>query len=145
MAERKVLATIWELPDSLWHEVEPILLEDAPPKATGRPRADLRRVFDGVIFRLRSGCQLAKIPRTFGATSTVHRWFQHWCERGVMERIWERLVGHADELGMVQWRWQSADGAMSKARFPGIMSVRTRRIGRSPAPSAASSSKVTAA
>ncbi len=72
-AERTPMATIWELPDPLWREIEPILSEDAPPKATGRPRADLRRVFDGIIFRMRSGCQWAKVPGAFGAKSTVHR------------------------------------------------------------------------
>lgn len=118
-AERKVIATIWELPDSLWREIEPLLVEDAPPQATGRPRVDMRRMFDGIIFRMRSGCQWAKIPSAFGAKSTLHRWFQQWCEHGVMEKIWERLVGHADELGLVHWRWQSVDGAMAKARFPG--------------------------
>ena len=117
--ERNALATIWEIPDPLWHQIEPLLLDDAPQMATGRPRSNLRNVFDGVIFRMRSGCQWAKIPKVFGAKSTLHRWFQQWCERGVMERIWERLVERADELGLVQWRWQSADGAMSKARFPG--------------------------
>jgi transposase len=29
----------------------------------GRHRADLRKVFDGIIFRLRSGCQWNKMYR----------------------------------------------------------------------------------
>jgi hypothetical protein len=49
-AKRTTLATIWELPDPLWREIEPLLLEDAPPKATGRPRVDLRRVLDGIYL-----------------------------------------------------------------------------------------------
>ena len=117
--KREALATIWELPDPLWEAVEPILLEDSPLKAAGRPRVDLRQVFDAIIFRMRSGCQWAKIPEVFGTKSTLHRWFQHWCRHGVMERIWKLLVEHADELGLVHWRWQSVDGAMAKARFPG--------------------------
>ena len=40
-AKRKALATIWELPDPLWRAIEPLLWEDAPPKATGRPRFDM--------------------------------------------------------------------------------------------------------
>ena len=51
------LATIWELPDDLWEEVEAILDCFYPPARNGRPRADLRRVLDGIIHRLRSGCQ----------------------------------------------------------------------------------------
>ena len=70
-AERKVLPTIWELPDPLWGEIEPLLCADAPPQATGRPRVDFRRLFDGIIFRMRSGCQWAKIPGVFGSKSTA--------------------------------------------------------------------------
>ena len=49
------LETIWELPDGLWERLEPILLRQYPPARTGRPRVDLRRVVEGVIFRMRSG------------------------------------------------------------------------------------------
>ena len=96
-SKKEALATIWELPDPIWFEVEAIILEDMPLRPTGRPRVDLRRVFAGIIFRMRSGCQWAKIPQTFGCKSTLHHWFQLWCARGVMQRIWERLVEHADE------------------------------------------------
>jgi putative transposase len=113
------LDTIWEVPDGLWRRVEPLLLADAPPKPTGRKRADWRRVLDGVLYRLRSGCQWNKLPKEFGDDSTVHRWFQRWCKSGVFRRIWALLVEQCAELGAVYWDWQSADGAMGKARFGG--------------------------
>ena len=119
-------ATIWNVPDPLWREIEPILWADAPKRASGRKRANWRKVFDGIIFRMRSGCQWAKIPREFGDDSTIHRWFQRWCEHGVMERIWALIVSYAEDLGMVSWTWQSVDGAISKARFRGD------QIGRNP-------------
>jgi transposase len=71
-----VLPTIWELPDELWERIEPILAERYPAAATGRPRADLRLVLDGIIYRLRSGVQWNQLPRKFGADSTVHAYFQ---------------------------------------------------------------------
>ena len=55
-SKKEALATIWELPDPFWFEVEAIILGDMPLRPTGRPRVDLRRVFDGIIFRMRSGC-----------------------------------------------------------------------------------------
>ena len=65
----KPLRTIWELSDDLWALIEPILLDDAPPTPRshgGRPRIDWRRAIDGIIFRLRSGCQWNKLPEHFG-------------------------------------------------------------------------------
>src|SRR5947209_12256568 len=113
------LDTIWEVPDALWLQIEPILLEDAPPKKTGRKRTNWRRALDGILFRMRSGCQWNKLPPQFGDDSTVHRWFQRWCRKGVFRRIWAVLVAHCAELGAVHWQWQSADGTMGKARFGG--------------------------
>ena len=57
----------------------------------GRPRIDLRAALNGIIFRLRSGCQWNRLPDRFGDDSSVHRWFQRWCINGVFERIWAVL------------------------------------------------------
>lgn len=114
-----VLATIWELPDELWERIEAILAGRYPRAATGRPRADLRLVLDGIVYRLRSGVQWNQLPRRFGADSTVHAWFQRFVADGVLEEIWAQLACECDELGAVSWAWQAADGVMGKSRFDG--------------------------
>ena len=114
----KPLDTIREVSDELWDWIEPILLKAAPsppPAKGGRNRTDWRHAFNGIIFRMRMGCQCNQVPRQFGDDGSVHR----WCRNGAMEKIWDFLVGACHELGGVQWEWQSADGAMSKARFGG--------------------------
>lgn len=113
------LPTIWELPDELWERIEPILARHYPPAATGRPRADLRLVLDGVVHRMRSGCQWNQLPRRFGSDSTVHGWFQRFVGDGVLLEIWAALVAECEELGEVLWEWQAADGVMGKSRFEG--------------------------
>jgi putative transposase len=116
------LPTIWEVDDRLWSRIEPILREDAPPPPKehgGRPRIDLRAALNGIIFRLRTGCQWNKLPKDFGDDSSVHRWFQRWCRNGVFARIWAVLVEECDDLGAVEWKWQAADGRLGKARFGG--------------------------
>ena len=116
------LQTIWEISDSLWARIEPILREDAPPtpkRHGGRPRIDWRAALNGIIFRMRSGCQWNKLPKHFGDDSSVHRWFQRWCRHGIFETIWAVLVHECDELGAVHWKWQAADAMLGKARFGG--------------------------
>jgi putative transposase len=115
----KPLPTIWELPDELWERIDPILARRYPPAPTGRPRADLRRVIDGIIHRMRSGCQWNHLPREFGPDSTVHGWFQRFVRDGMLEQIWTELVHECAELGAVEWEWQAADGVMGKSRFCG--------------------------
>lgn len=141
MPEKVAMPTIWRMPDALWAQVEPVVRALDPPKHTGRKRVEPRRQLDGIIFRLRTGCQWNQLPREFGDDSTVHRTFQRWVERGVFERIWALLIEECEELGGVDWEWQAADGAMGKARFGGTKWVPIPRTGRSAASNAASWSK----
>ncbi len=134
---RKPLGTIWEVPDALWQRIEPILREFWPKKPTGRRPANWRQVLNGIIFRMRTGCQWDQLPRRFGPKSTVHGWFQRWAEGGIFERIWAALLAECDELQGVEWKWQAADGALGKARFGGMTSAPTRPIGARTAPSGA--------
>src|SRR5262245_66310274 len=71
--QRPPLGTIWEVPDSLWERVLPILQAFWPTKATGRHHADWRRALNGAIFRMRSGCQGEQLPRKFGPRSEERR------------------------------------------------------------------------
>ena len=135
--ERPPLPTIWHASDELWATVERVLAECDPPARFGPARVDQRKAFDGLIFRLRTGCHWNRLPREYGDDSSVHRTFQRWVARGVLGRLWAELVRDCDELGGVDWQWQSADCVMGKARHGGIWSGRTRRTGRSRAPSGA--------
>ena len=118
--------TIWEVPDDVWTLIEPILDECYPAKPKGHRRVDLRPVLNGIIFRLRTGCQWHQLPRQFGDDSTGHRHFQHWCQRGILARIWAVLVETCDALGGVDWPWQAADAARGQARMGGDL------VGRHP-------------
>lgn len=124
----EALPTIWRCPDELWELIESVLAEHDPPAKTGRKRIDPRKALDGIIYQMRTGCQWNVLPKEFGDDASVHRTMQRWIERGVLDRVWALLVERCDELGGVQWEWQSADGAMGKARLGGIGSARTPRI-----------------
>lgn len=121
------LPTIWNCPDDLWALIEPVLAELDPPHRGHRSRTDPRKALDGIIFRLRSGCQWNHLPKDFGDDSSVHRTLQRWIARGVFDRVWALLLNACDELGGVDWAWQSVDGAMGKARFGGMTSGPIRR------------------
>lgn len=141
MARRKKraepLPTIWRVDDALWAQAEVVLEEFDPPARFGPDRIDQRKALDGVIYRMRSGVQWNQLPREFGDDASVHRTFQRWVGRGVIGRLWALLVRECEELGGVEWKWQSFDCAMGKARHGGIKSDRTQPTGRRTAASAA--------
>ena len=135
--ERAPLPPIWRLSDAQWAMVEPVLAEYDPPARFGPERIDQRKALDGVIYRMRSGVQWNQLPKEFGDDSSVHRTFQRWVKRGVIGRLWALLVKGCEELAGVDWKWQSFDCALGKARHGGIKSERTQPTGRRTAPSAA--------
>ena len=141
MSERRrkteALPTIWRVPDAVWAKVEVLIDKFDPPKRTGRRRADPRKALDGILYRGRTGCQWNALPKEFGDDSSVHRAMQRWVRCRLFENLWALLLSECEELGGVDWQWQSADCVLGKARHGGIRSDRTRPTGRSRARSAA--------
>jgi putative transposase len=133
----KPLPTIWEVSDELWEIIQEILDELDPPAATGRPRTGQREALNGIIYQMRSGVQWNQLPAQFGDDSSVHRTMQRWIVNGVFQHAWALLIENCAELDGVNWEWQSADGAMGKARFGGILSAPTPRIAVNPVRNAA--------
>ena len=124
MARRKKAAeplpTIWNASDALWQRVSTILKELDPPANYGPDRIDQRAAFDGVIYRLRSGVQWNQLPECYGDDSSIHRTFQRWIKRGVLQRLWAELVKDCEELSGVDWHWQSADCAWERPGMGGL-------------------------
>ncbi len=58
-------STIWQVPDALWEQIVPLLVELDPPQRRGRKRIDPRAALEAIIFRLRSGCQWNHLPKKF--------------------------------------------------------------------------------
>ena len=48
MGKDETLGTIWEVPDHLWEQIHPVILDMDPPQGTGRKRADPRLMLDGI-------------------------------------------------------------------------------------------------
>lgn len=119
----------WELSDSLWARIEPLL-----PKVKsryrgrgknrkhvgGRPAADRRKVMSGILYVMRTGCQWNALPQTmYGSGKTAHSYFQHWTRVGVFRRMWKAGLAEYAELKGIGWKWQAADGVMTKAPLGG--------------------------
>ncbi len=139
---KKALPTIWNVPDPLWGLIEKVLAVYDPPQKTGRKRADPRKCFDGVIFRMRTGCQWNHLPKEFGDDSSVYRAFARWEKKAIFDILWAILLTKCDDLQGVDWQWQAADGCLGKARgVPGSgVGKRGHKTSASaPAPSTAAS------
>lgn len=77
---------------------------------------DPRKVFEAIVFVLRTGIQWKALPKEkFGSSSSIHKYFLMWEKAGVFTQIWKKGLAEYEELEGIGWRWQSIDGAMNKA------------------------------
>jgi putative transposase len=118
------------IPDVIWDRIAPLLLSSSSSssssthrkkkkKKTGRPRMDDRKAMSAIFYVLRTGCQWKALPRSLGASSTVHDRFQEWRKEGVFKRMWIDGLSIYDENNRIDWKWQTMDGIITKAPLGG--------------------------
>ena len=100
---------IKRIPDELWDEIKNVLPKEKSSKTVGRPIVPYRKVLDGILYVLRTGCQWKMLPKEHGSGSTCHRRFQEWngtwmysktfglnCWKYMMKRL--VLTGYGSQL-----------------------------------------------
>jgi|SRR5579859_3587922 len=128
------------IPDELWERVEKWIpkRKHGSDSLAGRPPKPDRVVMEGIIYRLRTGCQWDAIPAEFGSRSTCYRRFVEWRKAGVFFMMWvEALLLYDEERG-IDWKWSSLDSASVKAPKGGTSRAPIPPIVASAAPSAMS-------
>lgn len=117
--KKKHLPTIRKISDDLWDEIKLILPSEKLDKTVGRPVVPFRKVLDGILYVLRTGCQWKMLPEEYGSGSTCHRRFQEWTVSNVFQKLWVRLLEVYDDLRGISWIWQSLDSVSIKAPLGG--------------------------
>ncbi len=110
------------IPDSLWNEIEPLIPKHKAkhPLKGHRHRVPDRDAMNGIFFVLKTGCQWNALNETdICSSSSAHRRFQEWVEKGVFKKIWKHTLERYDELEGIDWSFCSTDGAMTKAPLGG--------------------------
>ena len=81
----------------------------------GRPPMSPRKVLEAIFFVLRTGIQWKALPKSFGSSSSIHRYFKFWAEAGFFKALWASGLKKYDEVVGINWEWLSGDGCMTKA------------------------------
>ena len=92
------------LTDEHWSKLKPILLQQGI-----YDKANLRTTVEGILYRMRTGCQWRDLPEAFGPWNTVYKRFNTWSASGKLIRIFSALVEDPD----VEWLF--IDGSYVKA------------------------------
>lgn len=124
IAMEKIKIKPWEVSGAFWQRAEKLLPKrKRDPKRSykrksggGRKPLDPRKVFEAIVYVLRTGIQWKALPKEkFGSPSSVHTYFQEWEGDGFFLRLWKAGLNEYDEMEGIAWEWQSADGATNKS------------------------------
>ena len=110
---------IKRISDELWDEIKKVLPKEKSPKTVGRPIVPYRKVLDGILYVLRTGCQWKMLPKEYGSGSTCHRRFQEWIQLDIFKKAWIKLLEIYNDLIGINWTWQSIDSISIKSPLGG--------------------------
>jgi len=119
ISEPTGVESAYEIPDVLWDRISSLLSLHKRKKKAGRPRMNDRKTMSAIFYVLRTGCQWNALPRSLGASSTVHDRFQEWRSAGVFRRMWIDGLSVYDKKTGIDWKWQAMDGVTTKAPLGG--------------------------
>jgi transposase len=99
-----------DLSDVEWELVEPFL-----PLGGRGPVPDLRRLFNAVMWRFRTGRPWRDVPQEYGSWSTVYGAFQRWAAAGTFRMLMEGMIAEAAARDQVALDLVSVDSTVARA------------------------------
>src|SRR6267143_7288301 len=72
------------LTDAQWERIRPPLPREKRRPQGGRPRADPRRCFEGILWVLWTGAPWSELPPRYGSPTRCWRRLRQWEETGVL-------------------------------------------------------------
>ena len=96
----------WEVSDSFWSKAEPLIpkvkrdktKEYQRRKGGGRKPMKSRQIFEAIVYVLRTGIQWKALPKEYGSSSSIHRYFQKWEKEGFFLKLWKKGLAEYDDI-----------------------------------------------
>jgi transposase len=116
------------LSDDQWERIrEHFPEENIPEGRPGGKPVPTRAVLEAVLWILNTGAQWHMLPQCYPNYKTVHRRFQHWCEREVLREVLTQLANALREQGDIDERESFIDACFASAKGGGDEIGKTRR------------------
>ncbi len=107
------------LTDEQWEKLRVHLPRYKPSPKGGRPRADDRRCFEGILWVLWTGAQWSELPKEYGSPSTCWRRLRQWEGSGVLLEMRRAFLAQLNDQDKIRWDECFADGSFAPAKKGG--------------------------
>ncbi|MBI2078509.1 MAG: transposase [Euryarchaeota archaeon] len=117
-------ASLIRLTDDQWKKLEPLLPKQDRNRRAGRPWADSRGVFEGILWILKTGARWRDLPDVYPSPATCWRRLNRWEIEGVWERVWHEYLRQLDEKNCLGWEECFMDATFMPAKRGATRSVK---------------------
>ena len=102
--------------DEHWERIRERLPQRERSWKGGRPPANNRKCFEGILWILWTGAPWSELPARYGSKSTVHRRLTEWAESAVLLDMWRAFLDQLDDGKKVKWDECFIDGMFITAK-----------------------------
>jgi transposase len=104
------------LTDEQWSKIEPLIPKRPKNPKGGRPWADDRACFEGILWILKTGARWKDLPAEYPHPSTCWRRLRQWYEDDVLKDMWRAFLSELDHEGILEWDEVFVDGSFFPAK-----------------------------
>src|SRR5262249_35557541 len=98
------------LTDAQWERIRPHLPRERRHPRGGRPRADPRRCFEGILWILWTGAPWSELPPRYASPTTCWRRLRQWEETGEFLALWRAFLNQLNDRQKIRWNECFVDG-----------------------------------
>jgi transposase len=101
--------------DLEWRWFADVFPPGPPKRGRGLPHAPFRNILHTLLSVLIPGCRWGDVPRGLQGASkrAPQRWLPRWQAEGTLAALPARMLGGAEEKGMMRWESGGVAGAFS--------------------------------
>ena len=101
------------LTDLEWKLFADVFPQPPPKRSRGMPHTPFRQVVNTWLYILITGCRWCDLPRgpQWASKSAAHRWLQRGQVDGTLAVMPARVLGLAEEPGLIHWPYGAVDGS----------------------------------
>jgi transposase len=111
-----------QLLDALWTRIAPLLPPQPDRPKGGRPRADDRACFEGIVYVLRNGIRWNAMPKCYPSSTACWNRYALWTRLGIWSTIWAMVLEELQAAGKLDLSELAIDATFAEARKGGTAS-----------------------
>ena len=94
------------LSDESWTRLASLLPKYQPSPKGGRPRLNLKKVFEGILFIKGNKLTWRELPQEYGSKTALNDYYRLWAKEGIFQKWHELGLTSYPDLHYFEFDWE---------------------------------------